>query len=87
MKPISDDAENAGVIFKHFLVSCDYSFTQTWGGGPGGGQLRTRKTKDFSQRHPTKGKDPPSYVLFESPFASVSTVGRGHPSLVSLVDT
>jgi hypothetical protein len=26
-----------------------------------------------------------SFVLFESPFATVSTVGRGHPSLVSLV--
>jgi hypothetical protein len=26
-----------------------------------------------------------SVVLFESPFTSVSTVGRGHPSLVSLI--
>jgi hypothetical protein len=27
---------------------------------------------------------PPSFVLFESPFDSISTVSRGHPSLVSL---
>jgi hypothetical protein len=33
---------------------------------------------------PTR-EGPLSYVLLESPFASVSTVGRGHPSLVSLV--
>ncbi len=33
---------------------------------------------------PTK-KGPLSFVLFESPFTSVSTVSRGHPSLVSLV--
>ncbi len=32
---------------------------------------------------PTK-KGPLSFVLFESPLASVSTVNRGHPSLVSL---
>jgi hypothetical protein len=29
-------------------------------------------------------EEPLSFVLFESPFASVSTLGRGHPSLVSL---
>jgi hypothetical protein len=29
---------------------------------------------------------PLSYVLKESPFTSVSTVNRGHPSLVSLVE-
>jgi hypothetical protein len=28
-----------------------------------------------------------SFVLFESPFASVSTVSRGHPSIVSLPET
>jgi hypothetical protein len=33
---------------------------------------------------PTK-EGPLSYVLLESPFASVSTVSRDHPSLVSLV--
>ncbi len=33
---------------------------------------------------PTK-EEPLSFVLFESPFASVSTVSKGHPSLVSLV--
>jgi hypothetical protein len=27
---------------------------------------------------------PPSYVLYESQFASVSTISRGYPSLVSL---
>ncbi len=32
---------------------------------------------------PTK-KGPLSFVLFESPFTSVSTVSRGHPSLQSL---
>jgi hypothetical protein len=32
---------------------------------------------------PTK-EGPLSFVLFESPFTSVSTVSRGHPSLVSL---
>jgi hypothetical protein len=31
---------------------------------------------------PTK-TGPLSYVLFEPPFTSVSTVSRGHPSLVS----
>jgi hypothetical protein len=31
---------------------------------------------------PTK-EEPLSFVLFESPFSSVSTVSRGHPSLVS----
>jgi hypothetical protein len=30
-------------------------------------------------------KDPLSFVLFESPFTSVSTVSRGQPSLVCLV--
>jgi hypothetical protein len=32
-------------------------------------------------------KDPFSFVLFESPFTSVSTDGMGHPSLVSLITT
>jgi hypothetical protein len=31
-----------------------------------------------------QGRGPLLYVLLESPFASVSTVSRGHPSLVSL---
>jgi hypothetical protein len=30
---------------------------------------------------------PLSFALFESPFTSISTVNRGHPSLVSLVET
>jgi hypothetical protein len=32
-------------------------------------------------------RTPFHFVLFESPFASVSTVSKGHPSLVSLVFT
>jgi hypothetical protein len=35
---------------------------------------------------PTKER-PLSFVLLESPFTSVSTVSRGHPSLVSLPET
>jgi hypothetical protein len=35
---------------------------------------------------PTK-EGPLLFVLFESPFTSVSTVSRGHPSLVSLPET
>ncbi len=38
---------------------------------------------DWSNGPPTK-EGPLSFVLNESPFASVSTVSRGHPSLVSL---
>ncbi len=34
--------------------------------------------------HPRKAL---SFVLFESPFTSISTVSRGHPSLVSLKET
>jgi hypothetical protein len=47
-----------------------------------------RQNKNLLYRHdkpnePTK-KGPLSFVLFESPFTSVSTVSRGRPSLVSL---
>jgi hypothetical protein len=35
-------------------------------------------------KEPTK-EGPLSFVLFESPFSSVSTFSRGHPSLLSLV--
>jgi hypothetical protein len=50
-----------------------------------------RKDKNLLYRHdkanePTKA-GPLSFVLFESPFTSVSTVSRGHPSLVSLIKT
>ncbi len=31
-----------------------------------------------------QGRIPFSFVLFESPFSSVSTVSRGHPSLLSV---
>jgi hypothetical protein len=48
-----------------------------------------RQDKNLLYRHkepnePTK-EGPLSFLLFESLFASVSTVSRGHPSLVSLV--
>ncbi len=48
-----------------------------------------RLNKDRLYRHdktnkPTK-EGPLSFVLFESPFTSVSTASRGHPSLVSLL--
>jgi hypothetical protein len=50
-----------------------------------------RQNKNLLYRHdkpkePTK-KGPLSFVLFECPFTSVSTVSRGHPSLyiVSLI--
>jgi hypothetical protein len=50
-----------------------------------------RQNKYLFYRHdkpiePTK-KGPLSFVLFESSFASVSTVSRGHPSLVSMCTT
>jgi hypothetical protein len=37
-------------------------------------------------KRPSK-EGPLSLILLESPFASVLTVSRGHPSLVSLVET
>jgi hypothetical protein len=50
---------------------------------------KPRQNKNLFYRHdepnePTK-EGPLSFVLFESPFISVSTVSRGHPSLVFLV--
>ncbi len=50
-----------------------------------------RQTEKILYQHdkpnePTKG-GPLSFVLCESPFASVSTVNRSHPSLVSLGET
>jgi hypothetical protein len=50
---------------------------------------QTRLTKNLFYRHdkpnePTK-EVPLSFVLFESPFISISKVSRGNPSLVSLV--
>jgi hypothetical protein len=50
-----------------------------------------RQGKSLLYRHgkpnePTK-EVPLSFVLFESPFTSMSTVSKGHPSLVSLVGT
>jgi hypothetical protein len=53
--------------------------------------MHPRQDKNFLYSHeepnePTKD-GPISFVLFESPFASVSTILRGHPSLVSLVLT
>ncbi len=48
-----------------------------------------RQNKNLLYRHdlpnePTK-KGPLSFVLLESPFTSISTVSRGHPSQVSLL--
>jgi hypothetical protein len=54
------------------------------------GQLEhSRQDKNLLYQHhelnePTK-EGPLSYVLLDSPFASASTVSRGHPTLVSLV--
>ncbi len=44
----------------------------------------SKKNINLKIYEPTK-EGPLSYVLQESPFASVSTVSRGHPSLISLV--
>jgi hypothetical protein len=48
-----------------------------------------RQDKIFLYRHdnlnePTK-EGPYSFVLFESPFTSISTICRGHPTLVSKI--
>ncbi len=43
-----------------------------------------RKIENLKPNEPTK-VGPVSFVLFESPFTSVSTVSRSHPSLVSLI--
>jgi hypothetical protein len=40
--------------------------------------------KNIKPNEPTK-EGPISFVLFESPFTSASTVSRGHHSLVSLL--
>jgi hypothetical protein len=47
-------------------------------------QKKISCTGTTSPNYQTK-EEPLSFVLFESPFTSVSTVSRGHPSLVSLV--
>jgi hypothetical protein len=46
-------------------------------------QPRQNKNLLYWQDKPKEG--PVSFVLFESPFTSVSTVSRGHPSLFSLI--
>ena len=43
-----------------------------------------KQNKNLLYRH-DKPNEPLPFVLFESPFTSVSTVSRSHPSLVSLV--
>jgi hypothetical protein len=53
--------------------------------------VQRRQDKNLLYRNekpiePTK-EEPLSFVLFESPVASVSTDSRGHPSLVSLGKT
>jgi hypothetical protein len=54
--------------------------------GPTIEQSRQDKNLLFRPDKPNEAteEEPLSFVLFESPFASVSTVSRGHPSLVSL---
>jgi hypothetical protein len=49
-------------------------------------QLRQNKNLLYCHDKPNKPtkEEPLSFVFFESLFTSVSTVGRGHPSLVSL---
>jgi hypothetical protein len=47
------------------------------------GRAKISCTYHGKPNKPTK-EGPLSFVLFESPFTSVSTVSRGHPSLVSL---
>ncbi len=49
--------------------------------GQSGIQKIVRREKDHKHNEPTK-KGPLSFVPFESLFNSVSTVRRGHPSLV-----
>ncbi len=51
--------------------------------GDGAGRTKTLFYRQDKPNEPTK-KGTLSFVLFESPFTSVSTVSRGHPSLVSL---
>jgi hypothetical protein len=52
-------------------------------------QPRLNKNLLYRQDKPIEQtkEEPLSFVLFEYPFTSVSTVSRGHPSLVSLVIT
>jgi hypothetical protein len=47
-------------------------------------QPRQNKISNEKPNEPTK-KGPISFVLYESPFTTVSKVSRGHPSLVSLL--
>jgi hypothetical protein len=52
-------------------------------------QRRQNKNLLYWQNKPNKPtkEGPLLFVLFESPFTSVSTVSRDHPSLVSLMRT
>ncbi len=48
------------------------------------GRLEQPRQAEQKLKEPTK-EGPFSFVLFESPFTSVSTVSTGHPFLVSLI--
>jgi hypothetical protein len=47
--------------------------------------MQPRQDKNLLYRHNLINQSTRSFVLFESPFTTVLTVIRGHPSLVSLV--
>jgi hypothetical protein len=70
----TNEGEKSGVREKYFLL---------------GLLEQTRQDKNLLYPHDEPDKPikegPLSYVLLESPLASVSTVSRGHPSLVSLL--
>jgi hypothetical protein len=53
-----------------------------WADQSGQGRIKVAVSED-EPNEPTK-KGPLSFVLFESPFISVSRVSKSHPSLVSL---
>jgi hypothetical protein len=55
-----------------------------------GPKRAAKERQHLLYRHDTKGPNkegPFSFLLLESPLASFSKVSRGHPSLVSLVET
>jgi hypothetical protein len=58
-------------------------FGKIFSPGPTRAAKAEQKNRQNKPIEPTK-EEPLSFVLFESPFTSVSTVSRGHPSLASL---
>jgi hypothetical protein len=75
---LGDEETEIEIVYggKNSLYCADWS-----GAAKAGQKPLIRQDKN---NEPTK-EGPPSFVLLESPFTSVSTVSRGHPSLVSLV--